>query len=414
MPSLLDLFGNDADAYGALISPEQKSALQNQALMNAGLAMLAGSTGQAGGPRPGFGQILAQGAGAGQRAYQQGTENAVQGTMTALKLAEARRKLAVQNLIQNTLNGGSGAPAASGGVSGVAGPLTGGGGAAPAPMSASASKAAQYRQVANAIAAYDPDTAKNYLEIADRLDPQPDYGQPVEVVGPDGKPMLARFNKAGGAVPVEGYAPKPDLPPEIKAVEYLTGKPVAGTGQAGMNTVGDYNRSKSVSVNVGENQTFKNEQGLRSEFSGLPIAKSFGEVQTAFDQIQAAIRNPSPAKDLAAATKFMKLLDPGSVVRESELAAAMQAGGAWDRLTNYYNQLQTGQKLTPTQRADFANTATELYQAALNRYQPVVERYRGIAQNYGLDPNRITGALPQAEVPAAAAPAANDPLGIRR
>lgn len=417
MPSLLDLFGSGADAYGGLISPEQKAALQNNALMNAGLAMLAGSTGQAGGPRPGFGQILAQGAGAGQRAYQQGTENVVAGTMTALKLAEARRKLAVQNLIQNTLNGPSEAPAASGGVSGVAGPLTGGGGAAPAPMSASASKAARYRQVANAIAAYDPDTAKNYLEIADRLDPQPDYGQPVEVVGADGKPLLARFSKTGGMMPVEGYGPKKNLPSEIEAVEYLTGKPVAGTGQAGMDTVGNYNRSKAVSVNVEGKQDFKNERALWGEFTGLPVYKNFSELQGAFDQVRTALASPSPANDLTAATKFMKLLDPGSVVRESELGLAMSATGMLDRVMAYKDRLTKGEILTPAQRKDFLQASTALYNAAANRFRPYVDQYRKLATEYGLDASRVVPpniSADDASPVAPAAPAANDPLGIRR
>lgn len=415
MPSLLDLFGNDADAYGGLISPEQKAALQNQALMNAGIAMLAGSTGQPGGARPTFGQILAQGAGAGQRAYQQGTENVVTGTMTALKLAEAKRKLAVQNLIQNTLNGSSGAPAASGGVSGVAGPLTGGGGAAPAPVSAAASKAERYRQVANAIAAYDPDTAKNYLEIADRLDPQPDYGQPVEVVGPDGKTMFARFNKAGGSMPVEGYAPKPDLPSEIKAVEYLTGKPVAGTGQAGMDTVGNYNRSKAVSVNVEGKQDFKNEKALRDELTGSEMYKNFSALQGAFDQIRTALANPTASNDLAAATKFMKLLDPGSVVRESELGMAMAATGVFDRAMSYKDRFDKGTVLTPAQRKDFLQSATALYNVAANRFRPFAEKYRGMATDYGLNPSRVVPFEIQTdERPASPAPAANDPLGIRR
>jgi hypothetical protein len=77
-------------------------------------------------------------------------------------------------------------------------------------------------------------------------------------------------------------------------------------------------------------------------------------------QINKGLDAKSPAGDLASATKFMKLLDPTSVVRESELAMAMQATGALDKLYNYANLISTGQKLTPSQREDFRSLAKAL------------------------------------------------------
>lgn len=143
-------------------------------------------------------------------------------------------------------------------------------------------------------------------------------------------------------------------------------------------------------VNVGfPKETFKNERDLRNDFQGLPTTKAFREVQTAYDQINYALSNPSAANDLAAATKFMKLLDPGSVVRESELAMAMAATGKLDRLSNYFNMLSTGQKLTPQQRKDFYASARGLYEAASNRYNELATEFRGMAQDYQLNPDRI-------------------------
>ena len=37
----------------------------------------------------------------------------------------------------------------------------------------------------------------------------PTYSQPVEVMGPDGRPTLVRFDNRGGAMPVQGYSPAP-------------------------------------------------------------------------------------------------------------------------------------------------------------------------------------------------------------
>ena len=134
---------------------------------------------------------------------------------------------------------------------------------------------------------------------------------------------------------------------------------------------------------------FKNERDLRNDFSGLPTVKAFNEVQGAHDQIKTAITKQSPAGDLAAATKIMKLLDPGSVVRESELTMAMKASGALDRLENYANMTISGHKLTPKQRQDFGELADQLYGAAAERYDATANEYRGIASDYQLNPDRI-------------------------
>ena len=142
-------------------------------------------------------------------------------------------------------------------------------------------------------------------------------------------------------------------------------------------------------------EVFKDSLGLKKDFDGQPEVKGFKEVQGAWDQISTALTKPSPANDLAAATKFMKLLDPGSVVRESELMMAMQASGAWDRFTNTADRVMKGHKLTPEQRKDFYSSGEELYKASKDRYGQTVEQYSGIAKQYGLDDTFIQNAKPR-------------------
>lgn len=144
-----------------------------------------------------------------------------------------------------------------------------------------------------------------------------------------------------------------------------------------------------TNVNAFPKETFKNERDLRNDFQSLPTTKAFREVQTSYDQITTALKNPSAANDLAAATKFMKLLDPGSVVRESELGMAMAATGQLDRMSNYFNMMKTGQKLTPSQRKDFADSATQLYSAAAGRYNETASEFQNLAKDYELNPERI-------------------------
>jgi hypothetical protein len=131
------------------------------------------------------------------------------------------------------------------------------------------------------------------------------------------------------------------------------------------------------------------ETDLRKEYSSLPAIKEFSTVQTAHKQITNALSNPSAANDLAAATKFMKLLDPGSVVRESELGMAMAATGAIDLMGNYLQRLQNGERLNPAQRADFKKAAELAYRAAEDTYNQIGGQYVALANRYNLNPDNI-------------------------
>lgn len=126
-------------------------------------------------------------------------------------------------------------------------------------------------------------------------------------------------------------------------------------------------------------------------------SKPFKEVGDAFRLINATLdqASTSPAATLAAATKFMKLLDPGSVVRESELGMALQASGVFDRATNYFNVLQKGKVLTPTQVADFKNITQQIYAAAQAGQQQIDASYKQQAKTYGLRPEMIVQDLGQ-------------------
>jgi hypothetical protein len=130
---------------------------------------------------------------------------------------------------------------------------------------------------------------------------------------------------------------------------------------------------------------------IRSDFRSEPIYKAHQDVQAAHSQITQALAAGSPAGDLAGATKFMKILDPGSVVRESELGMAMQANGLMDRVTNYGNMVISGQKLTPTQRKDFQKLADSLMDESVKQYNTKRSEYGTFATDYGLNGDRILG-----------------------
>lgn len=128
------------------------------------------------------------------------------------------------------------------------------------------------------------------------------------------------------------------------------------------------------------------ELGLRKEFTSL--TQDFQKVQGAYGRIQASAEDPSAAGDLAMIFNYMKMLDPGSTVREGEFATAQNAGGVGTRVMNIYNRLANGERLAPEQREDFLNRANSLYAQAESAHATLEGRYRGIATDYGYDPQR--------------------------
>ena len=148
--------------------------------------------------------------------------------------------------------------------------------------------------------------------------------------------------------------------------------------------------ASSVNVNTGQ-KGFDNELKLRGDFKQEPVYKAHQEMQSAYSQIQQSLKQATPAGDLAGATKIMKLLDPGSVVRESELGMAMAATGLLDRVQNYAQNIISGNKLTPKQRVEFQQLADALYGESVKAYNNKRSEYTKLGGEYGLNAERAIG-----------------------
>jgi hypothetical protein len=416
MASLYDIFGNAKGLQGLLTEPEIGSA-QGDALLQASLALMA-----AGGPsdRPvSFGQALAGAYGKGREAFKSGIEGQVGNVLTKAKIDEITRQRELMARLAQL--DGAQQPAAPATMTPDMALASGGG-----PTNENAAKIGMPvgRQVPEWKSAYQAEMKKAQIyqqfgkpELADKAVERarllmPKASQSVTERGPDGKPVKVLIDQYGNRMG-DGYAEYQAPPSEIQAVEYITGRPLAGAGQQGMDAVGNYNRSKATNVQVGgPDKTFENENTLRSQYNALPQVKAFTEIDLAHKQIKAALAKPSAAGDLAAATKYMKILDPGSVVRESELGLAMAATGKLDQWGNMLNKFKTGQMLTPSQREEFGRLADEMYGAAASVVTPLQDQYRGVANSYKLDPGRIMApvTMDSSARPSAAKP---DPLGLR-
>lgn len=140
---------------------------------------------------------------------------------------------------------------------------------------------------------------------------------------------------------------------------------------------------------------------LRKEFNALPDVKAFNEVDGSFKKIESAATNDSPAGDLALITGFMKIIDPGSSVKEGEFANAQNAGGVPEKIQAQYNSIVNGERLAPSQRADFLKQAKALHDVHKKRYDQQAERYRTLAKRQGASPDDVVEAPSQSAGPVA-------------
>lgn len=148
-------------------------------------------------------------------------------------------------------------------------------------------------------------------------------------------------------------------------------------------------RALDVANIKNKGDTAKNVTEWRKEMNGLPEMKQFKEVSVAFQKVRGAAESANAAGDMSLIFGYMKLLDPGSSVREGEYANAQNAGGIPELVSNLYNKAKDGQFLTPQQRANFIAEAEKLYQVHANQVAPIFEQYRGYAERAGADPNDV-------------------------
>lgn len=131
------------------------------------------------------------------------------------------------------------------------------------------------------------------------------------------------------------------------------------------------------------------ENKLRNEWLKNPQTKTAQEVSASVGKVRESAKDPSAAGDIALIFNYMKLLDPGSVVREGEFATAQNAAGVPDRVRNFYNQLATGERLNPAQRSDFTNRAEQLYNVHVQRQQAFNKEFEDLAKRQGLNPANV-------------------------
>lgn len=135
----------------------------------------------------------------------------------------------------------------------------------------------------------------------------------------------------------------------------------------------------------------KEEATLRRQFDSLPEVKRFKDIRASREQVRSIMSKPNKTAqdDIALVFSYMKMLDPGSVVREGEYATAQNAASVPENIRNLFNRAASGNRLNDQQRKNMAQLVDRFYQAERETYNARAQEYQGYAKDYGLNPARI-------------------------
>jgi hypothetical protein len=136
-------------------------------------------------------------------------------------------------------------------------------------------------------------------------------------------------------------------------------------------------------------KAFDQEEKLRKEFQLR--SKVYGELGTTFSNIKSSANAKTGPGDIALITGFMKMLDPGSVVRETEFATARDTAGLYTRLENSLKKAESGQFLQPNQREEFVNLAKQYLDSAQKKAGDDKKALSVVVKNYKLNPENVFG-----------------------
>jgi hypothetical protein len=140
--------------------------------------------------------------------------------------------------------------------------------------------------------------------------------------------------------------------------------------------------------------------------------KPFEIVKQGYNNISTFYNNPGSTSDYALAVAFAKILDPGSVAREGEVAAVQNAVRPVPALGQALKNAITGEgALTPAVRQEIADLATKIYQERVGEAQRTIQGYSEIARRGNLPPELLySGNIPEPRkvIPAAVPKAAAD------
>jgi len=123
---------------------------------------------------------------------------------------------------------------------------------------------------------------------------------------------------------------------------------------------------------------------IQSDVYKDPDIKGYIDIRDSYNRITASAKDPSAAGDMALIFNYMKVLDPGSTVKEGEFATAQNSAGVPEVIRGQYNKIISGKRLSTSQREDFVDRAKKLYTPKYESYLDAMSFYQNKLTTFGI------------------------------
>jgi len=367
MATLADLLGGGESPLMGLLSPEQQAQAKQQAQSNLltqlGFGLLQASRGAPGTGRPSLGQIVGQVGPEAVQAYQGSFDKTLKDLITSMQVKDLMAKREREKQIQA-----------------IAGKLF----------------QPQIGRVPTTIPTETYEDYKTTVPGVTGVEINKSMLPALGALGPEGMDYATKMMQFQKSMQPEERVLKPgDIVTRGNEVIFQAPAEFKGYDKVDLGNTIAFVDPKNPTKVVAQMSKSKDpeklgtvEDNVRKEF--LAQAKPYIEIGQAYKKVAEAGNIPSAAGDIAMIFGFMKILDPGSVVREGEFATAQNAAGIPDRVRAQYNAAINGQRLTEVQRTDFMNQAKNIIQSQRQNFNSTLKPfYEGIVKDRNLKPENV-------------------------
>ncbi|MBR0668267.1 cell wall hydrolase [Roseomonas hellenica] len=192
---------------------------------------------------------------------------------------------------------------------------------------------------------------------------------------PDGSEMLVPRQQAAGMVSA--------APPRDTQFVDLGDDGPEGAGRYAV----ENGRLRRQAAIPRDDQTFARSNTLRDEY--VKLTEGYRTVEQAYRQVETAARSGSGQGDMAMLYAFVRMLDPTSVVRESEFAMAAQTGSFGERVQGAVQRVLSGERLPSDVRQNFLGEARNILRTRQEEADTLADNYRELARRNSLRPEDV-------------------------
>jgi hypothetical protein len=151
---------------------------------------------------------------------------------------------------------------------------------------------------------------------------------------------------------------------------------------------------------VPSNTKFSHERLLRNDFNNNKVVQAYQVVsqnainaRNAWAMAEKALKTGgslnTPTQVII--TSLNKIMDPKSVVRESEYARTAQGQSLLNRLEGWFTKITQGGALSPAELKSVVDSINLLEQGHKQQYDPYVQQLTSAATEAGIDPKQVVG-----------------------